>query len=89
METLLTVGVILLLILVVLFIAVLLLALKFFRDVRQLLAELHHEADKVKVDIANLRSRITKKSTLFTLALGLLGKRKAVARIAEAFVKSR
>ena len=89
METLLLVGVILLIVLNLLFISVLIIAFKFLKDLRLLLVELHNEADKMKVDIANMRSRLTNKGSWVALGLGLLGKRAALGRIAEAFAKSR
>lgn len=89
MEILLIIAVVSLIILIVLLIIVLVAVYKFFQDLRFLMTTLHHEADKVAVDIGELRSKISRKGTWLALGLGLLGKRSAVKKIAEAFVKSR
>jgi len=85
METLTIIAIILLLILNVLFISVLVVAWKFLQDLRLLLTLLRHEADKVTVDLAELRSKVRSGSSLFGLALSLITKRKLLKTASKAW----
>jgi len=87
MELLLIIGLCLLIVLNILLISVLVLAFQFIKNLKILLTELHSEADKVKVDIAGLRSRLNNKTPLFAMGLSLFAKRQTVKKILNTFLK--
>lgn len=85
METLLIIGLIMLLVLLGLLVGVLLMIYKFLRDLRYLANLVHVEADKLALDAAALRARISKKSTWLALILGLVSRRGAIKQVADTF----
>lgn len=88
METLLIIGIALLVVLNLLFVIVLTIAFKFFKDLKFLVNALHEEADKVRLDMASLRLKLAFRSSWLALGLGLLARRHSLKHFADLFFKS-
>ena len=72
METLFIIGLILLIILIILFITVLVIAFKILRSLQSLMELAKLEADKITLDVANLRSKISKSGSWLGLVTTFL-----------------
>jgi hypothetical protein len=86
METLLTIGVILLIVLITLLISMLFVLFRLIQEARTVLRLLRFEADKIGVEIGEIRQKIRNKASFISIVLGLMSTR-GIGKVAKRLLR--